>query len=205
MLKERERQRTANSGSFKPGNQVALGNRGGQTVARRQTNQIISKSIFHALHEMDPTDPKRIRTKADALVRACLKRGIQEGDIAVLKALVDRMEGSAINRVAFKDFTDEPRKYRMITSQMTDKEAFDIVQNMIREDDGEGFDESLVYESDDDVAVQQPWHSKDWTPPRPSIIEAKPIEGSKPEFTNTRDGRRLADKYRLAARRAKRR
>ncbi len=51
MLKER--QRPATSGSFKHGNQVAIGNRG-LPAARRLTNRFFAETLFHELTALLP-------------------------------------------------------------------------------------------------------------------------------------------------------
>jgi len=115
-------------GTFQKGNQVALGNKGGQTQARRITRRIISKEWLAALTELDP---KTQMTMARRLIRKVCEDGLQDSliGLAVLKEGANRVEGTAVTPIITASM-DEP--VPMITREMTPAEATRIYQGMLR-------------------------------------------------------------------------
>jgi hypothetical protein len=138
-------------GDFQKGNTLGYGNRG---HLAKPTNRLLTRAAFRELMLIE--DPKTQRTKADKLVRAVLKRGIEEGDVQVLKAFWERLEGSPLQQVAFKDFTDQPK---LITKDMTPQEAALIMQGMLRRP-GEAIDLEDLEEANNPVSETTPyWRS----------------------------------------------
>jgi hypothetical protein len=169
--RKRLRLRPPTRGSFKPGNQAGKGN-AGNSANVRLTNKIISRTIYHKLHAIH--DLKTRRTKAEALVDAVLERGIEEGDIQVLRALVERMEGSPLQKVAFKDFTDKPEQ-KTINHNMTPREAERIYREMMQApDDDDAIDIEDEDEPDDMPALPPPTHFGGYPRSKPEPQPIKP-------------------------------
>jgi hypothetical protein len=182
--RKRLRLRPPTSGSFKPGNQAGKGN-AGNSANVRLTNKIISRTIYHKLHAIH--DLKTRRTKAEALVDAVLERGIEEGDIQVLRALIERMEGAPLQKVAFKDFSDKPEQ-KTIDHNMTPREAERIYREMMQAPDDDDDDDDAIGIGDDD----EPDDTAALPPPTPDKFGGYPRSKPEPTKPDNEDDKEMA-------------
>jgi hypothetical protein len=119
-----------NSGSFKPGHTLSVGNRG-YPLARRQTNRFFAETLFH---EMIALDPKEQQTQFTLIVRRAIRDAKQDGQLAVRLVLdvCNRFLGQPTLPVAWKDLTDAKEQVPTITREMTPAEAQRIFMGMLR-------------------------------------------------------------------------
>jgi hypothetical protein len=167
-----ERKQLPNSGSFQKGNRASVG-ANGNNAAARMTKRFISQSIFHHLTQLDPRTQQR---QIDRLVDAVVKRGIREGDVNVLRMLNDRMEGSPLQSVAFRDYTEQREPVPMINRNMSPQEAARIMKQMLTDgdDDDDPKAAAIARQQDDELKM---WTDEDETPPRlPPPTSQAPIE-----------------------------
>jgi hypothetical protein len=197
-----ERRMIRKSG-FQPGNTHSRGNAGNNAV-RRMTGRFISKEWYEALIDLDPVQQIPVIRR---LVKAAIKHALGDGKEA-LKLLIEvanRLEGQAVQQIAFADMTAQSeRKTKLITHDMSDQEALEIVQGMLGH---EG--KQRIYEDDDLAALPAPAPEPIKPKPAPvaASLAAKEDEDEdeedepQPRFA---DGGRKRSRYAAAAARARR-